>query len=119
MKPTPPDDRGSPLPYRNPADDRPAARAAASVAVGSGLLAVAVVGAVGFVVFAESFDLHPPPGGPRHRWPQVIGFGATAAAAGAGVVYLWGDRRKRSAAVGFLLGLLVACLVEGTCFYNP
>ena len=90
-----------------------------SRAIGAGVAAAAVVAAVGAVIALGSIEVYPRPGASRHLWPQALGFGVTAGAAAAALVYAWGDRRRRSATVGFLIGLLVACLVEGTCFFNP
>ena len=104
-----------PLPYRNAADDRPAARSAMVRAVGGVLSSTFGVAVIGFFVFLATMSFPAPAG--RHGWAQAGAFGTVALGAGVGLAYAWPHRRGREFAVGCLIGLIVACLIEGKCFF--
>jgi len=107
-------DPDPPLDYRNPDEDRDPNRA--GKLVGGVVVGAVLTTAVGAVLFCGTVG--EASGGAQHHLPQAIGFGLAAVAAGFGVALL-PDRSRRTYLVGCLIGLLVMCLVEGTCFFNP
>ena len=106
----------TPLEYRAPREDRPPRGQVVGPFIGGMVIAFVCIPIIGLLWLN---DLRLSAKAEPHDWvirTPVVVFGLVGIAAGFGCVAVWRARGRHYFALGILVGLTVACLIEGLCY---